>query len=239
MKFKFILILSLIVLFQKQTQAQFHYRFKADVSIKEKLVNGKMRLTMGKVYYDKIYGKIVYKLYFPKKETMVIQDTILYVLDEKTQKLTRSRSALLPEFTMFHLALSGTLEDYGLKSKSTEKGVFEVVKVEKNDKGVVSTWQVKDPKLKKSFGNIELLNKDKKMEAMIFYNPDGEVIGRHFYSNYIVSKGVGVPQEISMELFDENKNRSLQVITYKNIEIDQTEENEIYRYRIPIELLNK
>jgi len=44
---------------------QHYFRMKADFSIKEKFGDGKMALTMGTIYYDRNYKKLVYDVKFP------------------------------------------------------------------------------------------------------------------------------------------------------------------------------
>lgn len=213
--------------------AQKFYRFKAEVSIKDKLANGTYRLTMGKVYYDKIYKKVVYQLKFPRKETMVVQDTTMYTLGENNKLIGSSRTVLIPEFTVFHLALTNQLSNYGLKA-GQDQSVYKVGKVEKTDKGVLTTWIPVDDRLKKLFGDIKMLKKGKRLDAMIFYDAKGKIVSRQFFKNYINVKGVEFPQEVTMISYDFEGKKNIQLTTYKNIEIDQNDEDDMYRYRIPI-----
>jgi hypothetical protein len=226
-------VLLFISVFASGLNAQKFYRFKAEVSIKDKLANGTYRLTMGKVYYDKIYKKVVYQLKFPKKETMVVQDTTMYTLDAADKLLNSSRTVLIPEFTVFHLALTNQLSNYGLKG-GEEQQVYKIGKVEKTDKGVLTTWVPAEEGLKKLFGDIKMLKKGKRLDAMIFYDAKGKIVSRQFFKKYVNVKGVEFPQEVTMMSYDFEGKRNLQLTTYKNIEIDQNGEDNMYRYRIPI-----
>lgn len=233
MKRSFFLIFIFISFFNSSKAQQF-YRFKADVSIKDKLSNGTYRLTMGKVYYDKIYKKIVYKLIFPKKETMVVQDTTMYTLNDKNVIISSSRTFLIPEFTAFHLALAGQLFDYGLKPKNNEKSLFKIGKIEKTSTGVLTTWIPSEDQYKKVFGNIQMQTVNKRLDAMIFYNPKGVVVSQQFFKKYVNVKGVEFPTEVTMISISEKGEKNIQLTTYKNVVIDQTNEDEIYRYKLPI-----
>lgn len=215
-------------------QAQQFYRFKGEVSIKDKLADGSFRLTMGKVYYDKIYKKIVYQLKFPKLETLVIQDTSMYTINEKNLIINSQRTVLIPDFTIFHLALTGKLGDYGLKPKPDEKPVYKITKVEKTDKGITSTWTPIDARMKKVFGDIKMLNVNKQLDAMIFYNGKGRIVSQQYFKKYVVIKGISFPTEVTMIAFNEKNEKTIQLSTYKNIKIDDENENEIYRYKLPI-----
>jgi hypothetical protein len=234
----FILLFFSLVL-PKISFGQNFYRFKADFSIKEKLIDGTYRLTMGKVYYDKIYKKVVYKLSFPKKETIIIQDTLIFTIDNANKVVSKVKTVLIPEFTIFHLSLTGKLSDYGLKPKEGEKSIYKISKVEKKDKGIVSTWSPTEEQFKKVFGDIKMMNVDKKLDAMVFYSPKGNIISQQYFKQYAQIKGVAYPTEVTMMSTDDKGKKNLQLTTYKNIQIDQADENEMYRYKIPISTLNR
>lgn len=230
---KFLTLLLLFFTISVVSSAQKFYRFKAEVSIKDKLANGTYRLTMGEVYYDKIYKKVVYKLKFPQKETMVVQDTTMFRLDHDNNLLGSSRTVLIPEFTVFHLALTNQLSNYGLKA-GEEQAVYKVGKVEKTSKGILTTWVPTDDRLKKLFGDIKMLKRDKRLDAMIFYDAKGKIVSRQFFKDYVNVKGVEFPQEVTMVSYDFEGKKNIQLTTYKNIQIDQSDEDNMYRYRIPI-----
>jgi hypothetical protein len=216
------------------SNAQEFYRFKAETSIKDKLSDGSFRLTMGKVYYDKLYKKIVYKLNFPKNETIVVQDTTMYIINTKNVIETTNKTILIPEFTAFHLALTGKLSDYGLKPKLNEKSVYKIGKIEKKENGVLTTWVPSEENYKKVFGNIEMLNINKRLDAMLFYNSKGKLVSRQFFKKYVNVKGVEFPTEVTMISYGEKGEKNIQLTTYKNVVIDQNNEDEIYRYKLPI-----
>lgn len=221
-----------LLLFSQVVFSQQFYRFKAEVSIKDKLADGTYRLTMGKAYYDKIYKKIVYDLSFPRKETIVVQDTTMYKIENG--KVTGStRTVLIPEFTVFHLALTGKLSNYGLQS-GEEKSVYKIGKVEKTSKGVLTTWVPAEERLKKVFGNIQMLKVDKRLDAMVFYDSKGKIVSRQFFKNYTNVKGIEFPQEVTMISYAADGKQNIQLTTYKNVKIDQNDEDNMYRYRIPL-----
>lgn len=231
---KKVVLVVLFLCFNLTVFSQQFYRFKADVSIKDKLATGSYRLTMGQVYYDKIYKKIVYKLKFPNKETIIVQDTTMYVVNDKNLISAANKTILMPEFTAFHLALTGKLADYGLKPNPNEKAIYKISKVEKTDKGILSTWVPAEEAYKKAFGNIKMLNANKRLDAMIFYNTKGVVVSQQYFKKYVNVKGVEFPTEVTMISIGEKGEKNIQLTTYKNIIIDQSNEDEIYRYKLPV-----
>ncbi|UBM57414.1 outer membrane lipoprotein-sorting protein [Marinilongibacter aquaticus] len=230
---KYLFFFVCLTTFSGSVRAQQFYRFRADVSVKDKLADGKYRLTMGKVYYDKIYKKIVYDLKFPEKEQVVIQDTSMFTIGNG-KLLDRKQTLLMPEFTVFHLALTGKLSDYGLTADEGGRSIYKIGSVEKTDRGIVTTWVPTDDKLRTLFGDIKMLKKDRRLDAMIFYDKNGKMVSRQFFKNYVNVKGVDFPTEVTMVSFGEKGEKNLQQTTYKNIVIDQSDEDEMYRFRIPI-----
>ncbi|MFT6879341.1 MAG: hypothetical protein ACI8UX_000566 [Psychromonas sp.] len=231
---KFLLILTLLFSTSFSGHGQKFYRFKADISVKEKLGDGKYRLTMGKVYYDKIYQKIVYDINFPKIENIVIQDTSLFEINNEGILLKQSKTMVLPEFTVFHLALTGKLSDYGLKESNKDRAIYKIGDIEKKEGGVVTTWTPAEEKLKTLFGDIKMMTKNRRLDVMVFYDKDGRLVSRQFFKKYVNVKGIEFPEEVTMISYAFDGTQNIQRTTYKNILIDQNDEDEMYRYRIPI-----
>jgi hypothetical protein len=229
-------IFILIFILTNSLFAQKNYRVKADISIKDKLSNGKLRLTVGKVYYDKIYGKIVYQLRFPRKETLVVQDTSIFQIDENGKFLGSKGTPMLPEFTIFHMALTNRLSDYGLNDGTN---FYKVSKVEKEEDAIITTWMPSDPSLNKYLGKIMMKNVKKRLEVILFYGPKGDLLSKQFFQDYTNVKGIEFPRsvtQLSYSVKDKNK-ENIQQTTYQNIVIDEAEQDEIYRYKIPIRKL--
>lgn len=180
------------------------------------------------------YIKKLLKLNFPKNETIVVQDTTMYTINNKNVIENTNKTILIPEFTAFHLALTGKLSDYGLKPKLNEKSVYKIGKIEKKENGVLTTWVPTEENYKKVFGNIEMLNVNKRLDAMLFYNSKGKLVSRQFFKKYVNVKGVEFPTEVTMISYGEKGEQNIQLTTYKNVVIDQNNEDEIYRYKLPI-----
>ena len=62
---------------------------------------------------------------------MVVQDTTMFSINDKNLVVGTTRTFLIPEFTAFHLALTGQLSDYGLKPKTTRSRYIKLVKWKK------------------------------------------------------------------------------------------------------------
>jgi hypothetical protein len=217
-----------------ETYSQRLYRIRANVSIKEKLPNGKYRLTVGLVYYDKLYGKTVYKLTFPRKETLILQDTTVYRLDKQGNLMDVQRSVVLSEFTIFHLALTNRLSDFGLKNNTYE--LYKMTKVEKVEGKVLSTWMPAEQANSKYLGKILMSNTNKRLEAIAIYGPGERLLSRQFFRDYIQINGLEFPTQVTQMAYSikEGVGTNLQQTTYSNVVIDQNDEDEIYRHPVPV-----
>lgn len=234
MRAKVSLVLLLFVLGATAGFAQQFYRIRADISIKEKLPDGKYRLTVGKAYYDKVYGKTVYKIDFPKRETLIMQDTTIFRLDEQGNLAEVQKSVVMSDFTIFHLALTNRLSDFGMKSSSYE--LYKMVKVEKLEGKIISTWMPSDPSHSKYLGKVRMSNVDKRLDAIAVYAPDGKLLSRQFFKEYVQVKGVSFPTKVTQMAYStkEGGGASLQQTTYSHVVIDQADEDHIYRHPVPL-----
>lgn len=219
------------------SKAQQFYRIKADVSIKEKLPNGTSRLSVGKVYFDKLYGKIVYKFTFPVAETIVVQDTTIYRISTDNKLLQVQKALILPEFTIFHLALTNRLSDFGLKNASYE--LYKMSNVEKKEGKVITTWVPNDPSLNKYLGKLLMSNQNKRLDALAVYGPDGTLLSRQFFKNYVNVKGVEFPTQVTQLTYSiqQNGGNTIQQTTYSSVQVDQANEDDIYRHPVPLSQL--
>jgi len=215
-------ILSLIFLiFVQSAFAQQSFRIKADFSIKQKNADNTISLTIGTAYYDKLAKKLVYKITFPEKETWVFKDTTFYVF-KNDKFVTKKKSILIPEFSIFNLALNNKLADYGLKDSP-----FKISKIEKEKEMIITTYKPIG-KIAKSMGDILVSTVDKKLNGVIFYTANKEISTKIFYKNYQNFTGLSFPTKVTQ--FTYAKGENLQQTTYKNIVIDQLSEDNIYNF---------
>src|SRR5687768_11112644 len=125
------------------------FRLKADFSIKENLPDGTAVLTMGTVYFDKNARKIVYDISFPKKVVHVLADTMAYEI-ENGKLVSETKAQNLYQFSIYNLALSSNLHNYGLSNN----GIFKLSNVEKEDSLVISTWSPSIKRIAELTGDV-------------------------------------------------------------------------------------
>lgn len=222
---KFLLIILLLKLLPCYVVGQQFYRVQADFSIKEKQVNGASTLVMGTVYYDKAVKKVVYDIKFPKKAVWVIENNVLYNIAEN-KLISKQPTIISAEESIFHLALTGRLADYGLKNS-----MFKIDHVEKEDNMVISIW-LPDLANRKKLGKVVMSHINKKLNGIVFYNSANEVLTKQFFKNYSNVQGCEFPGEIDQTSFIKT-GKNFQVTTYKKININATDHMEMYNYTIP------
>jgi len=204
--------------------AQQFFRIRADVSVKTKLSTGEHSLTMGKIYYDRNEKKIVYDLSFPEKSMLLTTDTVTYrIVDEHI--IQRSFNPSMAEFSVFHLALSSHLPEFGLKQTQ-----YKITELVKEGEMVITTW-TPPAKLSDDLGNILISVLDKKLFGVVFFSPDGEVISKQFYENYTEKNGLAFPGRI-VEISYSSEGESYQVMSFKNLVLDELENNDIYTFSV-------
>lgn len=236
MMIRYLFIAVLFSIWSAPLQAQYYFRMKADISIKEVSYDGINRIVLGKVYYDIHHKKIVYDITFPEKERWVLSDTSYYLFKDDIL-VERNLSVIFPEFSIFHLALEGHLEDYGLQ----DHPVIKVKDIEKTEDGIIRTLRP-TAEYTDNIGPIKLLTKDRQLKATLFYNVSERLMSRQFFEDYTVIKGVQIPQKIVQFLYpnpefhdteiDEDQYSLIQT-TLSNIQINRTDEEFLYNYPIP------
>lgn len=225
MKKIYILAVLGLGLFGYSAIAQSFYRIKGEFSIKSKSTDGKSQLTMGTFYYDKNFGKLIYKNTFPAKDVWVTYDTVMYniVNDRVVRKILVPP---LAQFSVFHLALTSQINNYGLKQSG-----FTIQKVEKAEDMVITTW-IPPAYLKKMFGKVLTSIRSNRLNGIVFMDAKGNVLRKQFFNNFTNVKGVEIPLEI-IDMTYANGRESYQVTTYKNIVIDEVADYVVYNYPIP------
>lgn len=223
---KIILITFFLFLLTPSAKSQKFFRLKGDFTIKAKLADGKSQLTMGKFYYDRNFKKLVYLNHFPKKEIWVSKDTsVFHIVNNKV--IDRQSAPPIAEFSMFHLVLNSQLSNYGFKNTS-----MVIEKVERQNDMVITTWAL-PPKAPKLFGKIKTSTKNNKLNGIVFLNLDDKVVKKQFFSEYKNINGLEFPHEVIDITYSKDNKENYQVTTYKNVQIDDLSEGNIYNYPIP------
>lgn len=235
MKIKYLIGITICLFILPQISlGQYFFRLKADVSIKEVSIDQEHRLVVGQVYYDIHHKKIVYDITFPEKERWVLQDTTYYLFKDDVL-VERSLSLIFPEFSVFHLALEGHLDDYGLQ----DHPIIKVKDIEKTDDGVIRTLRP-IAGYEENLGPIKILTSDRKLKAVLFYNVSERLMSRQFFEDYTIIKGVEVPRKIVQFLYpnpdfhdSDDKGYTLIQTTLSNIQINRTDEEYMYNFPVP------
>jgi len=204
---------------------QHYFRMKADFSIKEKFGDGKMALTMGTIYYDRNYKKLVYDVKFPQKETWVIKDTLFYKI-VKGELIQQTLLPLMPNTTIFDFALNNNMDNFGL-----EKSPYKINKIETEKDLVISTW-LPDAKLAKALGKIVISKKKAKLFGIAFYTPKNELVKKQLFKGFLTSAGVTFPEEIT-EILYKQFTKETKLTTFKNLKVNEMKDENFYNFTIP------
>ncbi len=218
-KFQFILCLLLSSVIT-ELKAQQHFRFKANITIKEKKVDGKFNLTKGTLYYDLNTRKAVYDVTFPEKAIIIITDTA-YITFQNGKRTTSKAIKEFLDFSLFNLCLTGKLDYYGLKGSP-----YTITHTERADSMIISTWSPPS-QMKKDKGNIKVSSVNKRLFGVLVYDPKGKIISKQFFEDYTHIKNIWIPTKVVSFLFL-GKEKTTQITEFKNIVINETGNDTMY-----------
>jgi hypothetical protein len=224
---KYLIFLFLYVysgVIESNCPAQQFHRIKADYSIKYKDPTGNEVLQMGVVYYDMNSKKIVMKNGFPVREMIVQTDSTIYQI-RSNNIFASQKTYSLVELSVFHLALTGSLSDFGLGKTGYKLDTV------KNDKGLVlSSWS--PPVNKSNLGRILLSTKEKQLFGIVFLDTKDKIIAKHFFRDYTNIKGFEFPTEVLIVTYQDDR-EVYHLTKYSNIAVEETINDEYYNFKIP------
>ncbi|NOZ47684.1 MAG: hypothetical protein GXO79_13020 [Chlorobi bacterium] len=224
-KKKTILLFSFLLFVVSFVFSQNYFRFEADYSIKEKSTVDDPMLNMGRLYFDLHNRSIVYDITFPEHEIIVMNDTAIYKIrnNQVTEVITAPNFI---DFSIFSLILNGQLSYFGLKNT-----IYKLTNVEKDNGMVITTWEPPE-KFKDIKGKMLLSQIDKKLNGLISFDNEDNIISKQFFKDYQVINGLEIPTTITQFLYT-GMDEKIKLTTYKNIKINNMQNEEYYNYSIP------
>ncbi len=219
--FKYYILILTILFFNKWGNGQEYFRISADFTVKIKKSDGTLNLTKGKVYYDKNYGELIYDVSFPQMEKWIIKDTLLTKIRKDTifEKLTIPS---INKFTIFHLALNSSLNDFGLKNS-----IYKISKVEKKNDLVLSYWKIPE-QASTVLDHVIVAKKENRLESVIMMGNELNILSRQFFKDYEKIGAFEFPRQIIQVLYDQEKKENYQITEFKNVKINDLERNNLY-----------
>ena len=215
-------IILLIVAMGSPCDGQDHFRFKADFTVKISNADGKKNLTRGVVYYDKNIKDLIYDVTFPQKEKWISKDTSLIKIREG-KIFERVTIPSINEFTIFHLALNSSLNDFGLKNS-----IFKISKVEKKGDLVLSYWKIPE-QVAAFMDHVVVARKNNRLESVVMVGDQLRVLSKQYYRDYILINAFEFPGQIVQIMYDNLGRENYQVTEFKNILINEQENSNHYR----------
>lgn len=207
------------------SNGQEYFRLQADFTVKVKKNDGSLNLTRGKVFYDINYKELIYDISFPQIEKWISKDTSLY----KIRKDTLFEQVTIPsinEFTIFHLSLNSSLNDFGLKNS-----IYKITKVEKKNDLVLSYWKIPD-QANTIMDYVVIAKKENRLESVVMVGDESKIISKQFFKNYIKIDAFEFPLQIIQILYDEDDKENYQVTEFENIKVNDLNNNNLYHYNL-------
>jgi len=205
--------------------SQIHYRVAADFSIKESDGNIE-NLSVGKIYYNLSKDILVYSMYFPEKLDWVINDTSFFVFrDEKIEN--RYTVPKINTENILHLSLTSHLNDFGLSNTN----LYNLVKTTYESSLIISTYEPKTDKLKKTLGKVIISLKEGNFNGIVFFNSEEKIVKKLMVQDSQIINGIFMPSKI-LEIIYSNNNETYKVTSFSNFRLNEKENEKYYNYNL-------
>jgi hypothetical protein len=129
----------------------------------------------------------------------------------------------LSGFSIFHLALTRNLRNFGIDESS-----FKLDKVEQDGDMVISTY-LPEKRYRVFSGKVIISTRDGKLFGIVFFDPEDNIVKKQFFEDYITERGLPFPGKIT-EIFYKNGGEEYKVTTYKNIVYNANEPMDLYYF---------
>ena len=205
--------------------SQIHYRVAAEFSIKE--TDGNIEnLSVGKLYYNLSKDILVYSMHFPEKLDWVINDTSFFVFrDEKIEN--RYTIPKINTENILHLSLTGHLNDFGLSNTN----LYNLVKTSYESGLIISTYEPKTNKLKKTLGKVIISLKQGNFNGIVFFNSEETIVKKLIVQDSQIINGIFIPNKI-LEIIYSNNNETYKVTSFSNLRLNEKENEKYYNYNL-------
>ncbi len=204
-------------------RGQDYFRIRADFTLKEISSLGdstERRLVIGTCYYDKTLDKLTYNLSFPEPEQWIIADSFIYTLQDG-QLLNRAKVPPLNEHNVFRMLLDQTFSEFGMM-----KSGYEVDGVKKIGDQVYLTY-LPPEKYADVLGSLVLIKERKKLNGVIYYEPDGNMMFRQQLDDYEIVDGLPVPKYLS-HIIEKDGKKIKRILSFENIAVNESGHDHLY-----------
>lgn len=213
---------------QNNLCAQEYFRFKSEFSIKEKTAGqAQGTLILGTVYFDKNLHKINHDIRFPTKEQWLLLDTTMYRTIGDSL-VSRKTVPPLGEFSMYNMILSQQIADFGMSKSGYTLGDVE----EGTDGKILSTW-LPPAQFKTILGKVIIMQEQKRVAAVAFYDKDDKVFSKYYFKDYIVVNDLPVPTKL-IQIMYKPEGDFTRMLEFKNITINEDTDDKKYDFPLPV-----
>jgi hypothetical protein len=225
MKYVKVICLLLCLLGYSRGYGQQFYRITGKLFIKDAGHDQNKSIVAGKFYYDLNHKKLIYDFTFPRKEKIVCIDTLNYKFVEGVYT-GREFAITVPESSLFHLALLGSMADFGLKDS-----FYSISDVSKEGDLIISTW-VPPLEAANGFGKVVVSQKNKRLHGVAIFDYKGKLLNKQIVKGYHKVQGLDFPSEILYIYYVDGK-ESYRAISFRDVLVNDYGEENMYNYPLP------
>jgi len=185
-----VLLLNFIIFSFYLLNAQEFYKFKCDITIKEKPDSLSFNLYKGYLEFDRLQNISMYHFYFPLMEQWIVTSDSLIKM-RNGSRVFAEKMQLMHNYTVFNLFLNGSLKNYGLSNSK-----FEIAKVTDLGNSEIETTWIPPPSLKATYGKIIISQKNDRLNGVAIFDTNNSLITKQIYTNYIKVSNLYFPAKI-------------------------------------------
>jgi hypothetical protein len=202
-------------------------RLSADFTIKQKQ-GDKGQLVKGKVYYDKNYQKLFYKIDFPEPEFWLIKDTTFYQFSSDTVLKKVTHFPYNASFAIYTTILNNDFNDLGLSKLG-----FKINEITETDDGVITEY-LPSERLGKSLGKVLLHHEEKQLKAAVFFDIDNNLLSKEQYKDLQVIDDILVPGQVTALTYNkEEEVEMIKITLLQNVQFNDTQNERLYNFPVP------
>ena len=112
---------------------------------------------------------------------------------------------------------------YGLKNSP-----YKLTDIQKDSSMIITTWEI-PPVINPGKGKLILSQVDKKLNGLVSFDPDNNILSKQFFRDYVNLNGLEFPTQVINYLYL-NIDEDIKITTFKNIIFNNLEDEIYYNY---------
>ncbi len=195
----------------------------------EKLISGKKISIQGDIFYNYSEGKMIVHYTYPQEYFFVsnTKGEVKIYLPDNNQVMIQRNPVYSSQNDALYYFLSNKTNDLGLK----EAG-FELSDTKAEERNIITTWNPPDL-ANKTISKVEMVHQDFLPIYTAYFNLDGKITKKTYYSKYLNTTNAMIPQMITEIDFIPNGDSIISRKKYTDIKTGYSAQSQYFDFNIP------